>query len=170
MEAYYLSFKEKRAITKEAHFNVDSFKTNFPNIDKQFQRWDWEIFTEALEPYFPELVREFYASYGAQEHILKHKGRVNMMPCLSSMEIMTSMDIDLKIPAAGSNSPVADRSPPSDLCVWYSSFEGLVAGEVQDGKSPHDEVLPTRDATHHSDPYWVTPVYSYHEARTLPDK
>ncbi|MCD7463352.1 hypothetical protein HAX54_050392, partial [Datura stramonium] len=34
MEAYYYSFKEKRAIREEAIFNVDSFNANFPDIDE----------------------------------------------------------------------------------------------------------------------------------------
>ncbi|MCD7466151.1 hypothetical protein HAX54_002575 [Datura stramonium] len=49
----------------EARFEVDSFKDDFPNIYNQFQIRDWEPFTIPLDPYFPELVREFYASYRA---------------------------------------------------------------------------------------------------------
>ncbi|MCD9560472.1 hypothetical protein HAX54_019156 [Datura stramonium] len=55
MAAYYLSFKEKRAINEEAHFDVDSFKADFPNIDKKFQIRYWEPFIKALGPYFLEL-------------------------------------------------------------------------------------------------------------------
>ncbi|MCE3215199.1 hypothetical protein HAX54_001241 [Datura stramonium] len=37
MEAYYISFKEKRAIIEEAKFNVDSFKADFLDVDQKFQ-------------------------------------------------------------------------------------------------------------------------------------
>ncbi|MCE2055404.1 hypothetical protein HAX54_042529 [Datura stramonium] len=85
METYYLSFKEKRAMTEETIFNVDSFKDDFPDSGKQFEIWDCESFTQPLDPYFPEFVWEFYTFYGARQDLLKYKGRVDLIPCLSSM-------------------------------------------------------------------------------------
>ncbi|MCD7457818.1 hypothetical protein HAX54_036322 [Datura stramonium] len=55
MEAYYLFFKEKRTITEEARFKVDSYKDGLLNIDKRFQIQDWNPFTKTLDPYFSEL-------------------------------------------------------------------------------------------------------------------
>ncbi|MCD7466295.1 hypothetical protein HAX54_002865 [Datura stramonium] len=85
MEAHYLSFPEKQPITEEANFDVDSFKVNFPNLEMQFLLWDWAPFIETPSPYFLELVRELYASYRARQDLLKHKGKVNNIPYLSSM-------------------------------------------------------------------------------------
>ncbi|MCE2055861.1 hypothetical protein HAX54_043575, partial [Datura stramonium] len=73
MEAYYISFKERRPITEEARFNIDYFKADFSNIAEQFQICDWESFTIPLDPYFSELVRESYASYRARKDLLKHR-------------------------------------------------------------------------------------------------
>ncbi|MCD7471516.1 hypothetical protein HAX54_012002 [Datura stramonium] len=70
----------------------------------------------------------------------------------------------------GSNPPVADRSPSDDWCVGYNPSERVAATEVQDSDPPRNEVLPTRDTTHHGDPYWVPPVYSSHEDRNLLQK
>ncbi|MCD9638313.1 hypothetical protein HAX54_022199 [Datura stramonium] len=85
IEAYYVSFKEKRSITIKAQFDINSLKDYFPNIYEQFQIRDWEPFTMPLDAYFPELVREFYASYWAHQDLLKHRERVEMISCLSSM-------------------------------------------------------------------------------------
>ncbi|MCD9642639.1 hypothetical protein HAX54_029527 [Datura stramonium] len=63
MEAYYVSFKEKRSITVEAQFEVQSFKDDFRNIYNQINIWNWGQFTIPIGPCFPELVWEFYASY-----------------------------------------------------------------------------------------------------------
>ncbi|MCD9645922.1 hypothetical protein HAX54_035327 [Datura stramonium] len=76
-----------RSITVEARFEVNSFKDDFSNIYDQFQIRDWKPFTIPLDPYFLVLVREFYASYRARQDILKHKGRVDKITCLSSMLI-----------------------------------------------------------------------------------
>ncbi|MCE0480856.1 hypothetical protein HAX54_038020 [Datura stramonium] len=56
MKNSYVQCKEKRSITVEARFEVNSFKDNFPNIYDQFQIRDWESFPIPLDPYFPELV------------------------------------------------------------------------------------------------------------------
>ncbi|MCE0481204.1 hypothetical protein HAX54_038762 [Datura stramonium] len=87
MKNYYVQFKENQSITVECRFEVDSFKDDFSNIYDQFQIRDWEPFVMPFDPYFPKLVREFYTSYRAQQDILKHKGRVDKMSCLSSVLI-----------------------------------------------------------------------------------
>ncbi|MCD7472290.1 hypothetical protein HAX54_013354, partial [Datura stramonium] len=56
MEAYYLSFKERQAITIEARFDVNSFKADFPDIHNQFHIQNWEPFTMPLDPCFSELM------------------------------------------------------------------------------------------------------------------
>ncbi|MCD9645775.1 hypothetical protein HAX54_034975, partial [Datura stramonium] len=85
MKNYYVQFKEKRSINAEARFEVDSFTDDFLDIYDQFQILNWEPFTMPLDPYIPELVWEFYASYREQQYILKHKDRIDMMPYLSSV-------------------------------------------------------------------------------------
>ncbi|MCD7464929.1 hypothetical protein HAX54_000230 [Datura stramonium] len=65
MEKYYVSFKEKRSIHTKAHFEVESFKNAFPDIYYQIGMRDWGPFTIYVDPYFSELVWEFYASYKA---------------------------------------------------------------------------------------------------------
>ncbi|MCD9560341.1 hypothetical protein HAX54_018961 [Datura stramonium] len=72
---------------RESRFEFDYFKNDFPDIYDLFQMHDWDPFTMPLDPCFLELVQEFYASYRAQQDILKHKGRVDKMPYLSSMLI-----------------------------------------------------------------------------------
>ncbi|MCD7459246.1 hypothetical protein HAX54_040426 [Datura stramonium] len=44
------------------------------------------------------------------------------------------------------------------------------AQEIHENEPPRDEVLPTMDASHHGDPYWVPPIFSYHEAKIFLDK
>ncbi|MCD9642566.1 hypothetical protein HAX54_029439, partial [Datura stramonium] len=65
MEAYYMSFKEKRSITTEAQLEVESFKDDFPNIYNQIDIRDWGPFTITIGPYYTMLVLEFYSSYRA---------------------------------------------------------------------------------------------------------
>ncbi|MCD7470972.1 hypothetical protein HAX54_011227, partial [Datura stramonium] len=58
---------------------IDSFKVDIPDIYDQFQIRDLEPLTMPLEPYFPELVQEFYASYGEQKDMLNHSGRADLV-------------------------------------------------------------------------------------------
>ncbi|MCE3215090.1 hypothetical protein HAX54_000791 [Datura stramonium] len=217
--------QKKRAITEEARFDVDSFKTDFPNIDKKYQIRDWEPFAEPFDPYIPEMatcplflpldkmrrlegiidlatkrakdaptfkkckltsglstppltemlevttvspVADRPAIKMAMKPVVDKLGslcaRVDMLEeeVASMREEMDRqkkmnlpMDIDLNILVVGCDSPVADRSPPDDLCVGYSPSKDLVAGEVQDCKPPRDEVLPTKGVIHHGDSYWI---------------
>ncbi|MCD9559717.1 hypothetical protein HAX54_017889 [Datura stramonium] len=75
MGKYYVAFKEKRSIHAEAQFEVDSFKNAFPNIYDQIGMRNWDPFTIPVDPYFLELVWEFYASYRSRQQLIKHKGR-----------------------------------------------------------------------------------------------
>ncbi|MCD7470521.1 hypothetical protein HAX54_010449, partial [Datura stramonium] len=43
------------------------------------------IFTIPVDPYFPELVWEFYASYRAQQQLMKLEDRTEAFPCLTSV-------------------------------------------------------------------------------------
>ncbi|MCE3049814.1 hypothetical protein HAX54_045841 [Datura stramonium] len=85
MEAYYFSFKEKRSITAEAQFEVESFKDDFPNIYNHIDIQNCGPFTIPVGSYFPELVWEFCTSYRVWQSTLKKKGRVDTMPCLQSV-------------------------------------------------------------------------------------
>ncbi|MCD7467312.1 hypothetical protein HAX54_004659 [Datura stramonium] len=58
-------------------------------------------------------------------------------------EILLPMDFDLNIPPAGQDPPMVDSNPRM-TSAW--------------------------EASHLEDPYRVAPIYSYHEARTLPDR
>ncbi|MCE0482111.1 hypothetical protein HAX54_040513 [Datura stramonium] len=46
---------------------------------------DWGPFTIPVDPYFPELLWEFYASYRSRQHYLQHKGSSTTWPCLTSV-------------------------------------------------------------------------------------
>ncbi|MCD7467731.1 hypothetical protein HAX54_005343 [Datura stramonium] len=94
MEEYYVSFKEKSSIYTETQFEVDSFKNDFLYIYYQIDMRDWGPFTILVDPYFPELVWEFYASYRARLSILRHKGRVDTMPYLPSM-LVHGQEVDI---------------------------------------------------------------------------
>ncbi|MCE3214836.1 hypothetical protein HAX54_053466, partial [Datura stramonium] len=85
IEEYYSAFKEKRIIHVEAQFDVESFKTPCPDIYYQIGTRDWSPFTIPVDPFFLELVLEFYASYRARQQLLKHKGRTEAFPCLTSV-------------------------------------------------------------------------------------
>ncbi|MCD9641817.1 hypothetical protein HAX54_028262 [Datura stramonium] len=63
MEEYYVSFKEKRSIHAETQFEVKSFRNDFPDIYYQIDMRNWGPSTIPVDPYFSELVWEFYASY-----------------------------------------------------------------------------------------------------------
>ncbi|MCD7465483.1 hypothetical protein HAX54_001405, partial [Datura stramonium] len=67
MGQHYVSFKEKRSIHAEAEVEVESFKTTFPNIYYQIGMRYWGPFTILVDPYFPELVWDFYATYRARK-------------------------------------------------------------------------------------------------------
>ncbi|MCE2055769.1 hypothetical protein HAX54_043361 [Datura stramonium] len=86
LEEYYVAFKEKRSIHAEVQFEVESFKNAFPDICDQIGMRDWGPFTIPVDPYFPELVWEFYASYKARQWLLKHKDRTETLPCLPSAD------------------------------------------------------------------------------------
>ncbi|MCD7452453.1 hypothetical protein HAX54_016627 [Datura stramonium] len=77
--------EEKRSIHAKAQFEVDSFKNSFPDINDQIGMCDWGPYTILVDPYFSELVWEFYASYKARKQLLKHKGRIDTLPCLPSI-------------------------------------------------------------------------------------
>ncbi|MCD9644953.1 hypothetical protein HAX54_033499 [Datura stramonium] len=85
MEEYYLAFKKSRVIHAEAQFDVNSFRIAFPDIYQQIGLRDWGPFTIPVDPYFLELVWEFYASYRARQHCLQHKGSSTTWPCLTSV-------------------------------------------------------------------------------------
>ncbi|MCE3216541.1 hypothetical protein HAX54_006841 [Datura stramonium] len=91
MEEYYISFKEKHIIHAEAQFDAKYFKTACPNISYKIGMRDWGPFTIPVDPYFPELVWEFYASYRERQQLLKHKGRTEAFPCLTSSAIKKAL-------------------------------------------------------------------------------
>ncbi|MCD9637579.1 hypothetical protein HAX54_020948 [Datura stramonium] len=84
MEEYYSAFKEKLIIHTEAQFDAEYFNTACPDIYYQIGMHDWGPFTIPIDLYFPKLVWEFYASYRERLQLLKHKGRTEAFPCLTS--------------------------------------------------------------------------------------
>ncbi|MCD7464627.1 hypothetical protein HAX54_053146 [Datura stramonium] len=52
----------------------------------------------------------------------------------------------------------------------YNSIENAPTAKFQDSEPPRVEVPPSTDADHLDNPYRVFTIYSYHEARTLPDR
>ncbi|MCD7469561.1 hypothetical protein HAX54_008673 [Datura stramonium] len=81
MEAYYLSFKEKRSITVEAQFELESYKDDFPNIYNQIGIRDWGPFIIPIGSYFPELVGVLRLLHGATKYLeSKRTSRQNAMP------------------------------------------------------------------------------------------
>ncbi|MCE2056142.1 hypothetical protein HAX54_044116, partial [Datura stramonium] len=75
MKTCYVNLEEKWSINAEALFEVGSLNDNFPDIYDQFQIRDWEPFTMPLDPYFPELVRKFDASYRANYPLFRPMDR-----------------------------------------------------------------------------------------------
>ncbi|MCD7464416.1 hypothetical protein HAX54_052701 [Datura stramonium] len=74
MEVHYITFKETRSIIVEAQFEVESFKEDFLGIYNQIGTRDLGPFTVLVDPYFPELVWEFYASYKGETKHLQEQG------------------------------------------------------------------------------------------------
>ncbi|MCD9558997.1 hypothetical protein HAX54_016711, partial [Datura stramonium] len=85
MEEFYITFKEKKGIPVEAQFDAESFKATCPDIYHQIRMRDWGPFTIPIDPYFPELVWEFYASFRARKQLMKHKDRTETFPRLTSV-------------------------------------------------------------------------------------
>ncbi|MCE3049296.1 hypothetical protein HAX54_044559 [Datura stramonium] len=83
MEEYYTAFKEKSFNHEESQFDVESFKSACPGIYYQIGTRDWGPFTIPVDPYFLELVWEFYTSYRARKRLLKHKGLTKTLSCLT---------------------------------------------------------------------------------------
>ncbi|MCD7457698.1 hypothetical protein HAX54_035905 [Datura stramonium] len=97
MEEYYVSFKEKRSIYAKAQFEVESLKSAFPDISNLIGMRDWGPYTIHVDPYFLELVWEFYVSYKAQQRLLKHKGCTDTLSCLPSVWNTTEVPIEVSI-------------------------------------------------------------------------
>ncbi|MCD9640258.1 hypothetical protein HAX54_025459, partial [Datura stramonium] len=85
VEDYYISFKENPFIHAEAQFDVESFKNACPDIYYQIGMCDLGLFTILVDPYLPELVWEYYASYRARQLLLNHKGCTEILPCPTSV-------------------------------------------------------------------------------------
>ncbi|MCD7469761.1 hypothetical protein HAX54_009004 [Datura stramonium] len=79
-----------------------------PALRGQIDIRDWGPFTIPADPYFHELVWEFYASYRARKSILKHKGRVDAMPFLPSV-LVQGQEVNITLEATNSicwNEPI----------------------------------------------------------------
>ncbi|MCD7473170.1 hypothetical protein HAX54_014823 [Datura stramonium] len=85
MDDFYIAFKEKCVIHAEARFDVDSFKTAYPDIYHQIGMRDWGSFTLPVDLYLPEIVWEFDASYRARQKLMKQRGSTVVGSCLTSM-------------------------------------------------------------------------------------
>ncbi|MCE3050841.1 hypothetical protein HAX54_048280 [Datura stramonium] len=85
MEEFYIAFKEKHVIHAEAQFDAESFKTAYPDIYHQIGMRDWGPFTLPVDPYLPELVWEFYASYRERKQLMKRRGSTKAGSCLTSV-------------------------------------------------------------------------------------
>ncbi|MCE0482532.1 hypothetical protein HAX54_041361 [Datura stramonium] len=85
MEDFHRTFKEKCIIHAKAQFDVESLKTVCPNIYHQIAMRDWGPFTIPVDPYFSEILWEFYASYRARQQLLKLEDRTEAFPRLTSV-------------------------------------------------------------------------------------
>ncbi|MCD7462783.1 hypothetical protein HAX54_049357 [Datura stramonium] len=85
MEEVYIAFKEKCVIHAEAQFDEESFKTACPDIYHHISTCNWGPFTIPVDPYLPELVWEFYASYRSRQQLLKRRGSTEAFSCLTSI-------------------------------------------------------------------------------------
>ncbi|MCD9644128.1 hypothetical protein HAX54_032112 [Datura stramonium] len=56
-----------------------------PRIYHQIGMRDWGPFTIPIDPYFPKLVWEFYASYRTRQQLKKQEGHTKVFPCLTSV-------------------------------------------------------------------------------------
>ncbi|MCD7469847.1 hypothetical protein HAX54_009157, partial [Datura stramonium] len=81
MKEHHLSCVDK-PMTRKKCFNLERLRDDFPNINAQFNKRHWHMFTEPLPNYFPKLVPEFYTSYQTRQDAMKHKGKVDDFPCL----------------------------------------------------------------------------------------
>ncbi|MCE0481886.1 hypothetical protein HAX54_040066 [Datura stramonium] len=72
-----------------AILNQHRRRTTQSSIYQRYLSIDWVAwlgpFTIPVDPYFPELVWESYASYRARQHCLRHKGNFATWPCLTSV-------------------------------------------------------------------------------------
>ncbi|MCE3050375.1 hypothetical protein HAX54_047075, partial [Datura stramonium] len=85
VEDFYGTFKEKCVIHTEAEFDVESFKTICLDIYQQIGMRDWGPFTIPVDPYFLELVWEFYASDREWQQLMKREDRTEAFPHLTSV-------------------------------------------------------------------------------------
>ncbi|MCD9560773.1 hypothetical protein HAX54_019564 [Datura stramonium] len=75
---------------------------------------DWGPFTIPVDPYFPELVWEFYASYRERKQLLKHTGRTKAFPFLTSTNsvITLATKIDKEAPFMKRAKYTENKTPP----------------------------------------------------------
>ncbi|MCD9643504.1 hypothetical protein HAX54_031070 [Datura stramonium] len=130
MEEYYVAFKEKRSIHDEAQFEVDYLKNSFQDIYDQIGMHDWGPFNIPIDPYFPELVWEFYASHRARQWLLKNKGHTETLPYLqfvwvcgqeADSVITLATQTDKDAPDMKQAKCTKNRNPPSPSASSHTS-------------------------------------------------
>ncbi|MCD9560091.1 hypothetical protein HAX54_018533 [Datura stramonium] len=85
MGDFYITFNEKCVIRAEAQFDEESFQTICPDIYNHIGMRDWGQFTLPVDPYFPELVWELYASYRERKQLMKLEDRTKAFLRLTSV-------------------------------------------------------------------------------------
>ncbi|MCD7461874.1 hypothetical protein HAX54_047316 [Datura stramonium] len=78
-----------------------------------------------------------------------------------------SMQIDLKVPIVVVASPIIDINPPDNWWVGYNLSSCAAVEEIHVSEQSSDGVIQNMDDSHHGDPYWTPPIYTYHKARTI---
>ncbi|MCD9559741.1 hypothetical protein HAX54_017974 [Datura stramonium] len=96
MEEFYMAFKEKHVIHAEAQFDAESFKITCLDIYHQIGTCDCGPFTIPVDPYLPELVWEFYASYRARQQLTKRRGHTEVSMPHIDMGVRTRANLIAK--------------------------------------------------------------------------
>ncbi|MCD7448925.1 hypothetical protein HAX54_047264, partial [Datura stramonium] len=78
-------------------------------------------FTIHVGPYFPELVWEFYASYRVKQSILKNKGQVDTMPCLS-LRVGAGQEVNIT-PESGIIGWLLPKPPLLVMCLYIARYQ-----------------------------------------------
>ncbi|MCE0482122.1 hypothetical protein HAX54_040524 [Datura stramonium] len=88
MEDFYITFKKKCVIHAKSQFDAESFKSACPDIYHRVGMRDWSPFTIPIDPYFSELVWEFYASYRGRQQLMKQEGSTEvLMPSWNTSDV-----------------------------------------------------------------------------------
>ncbi|MCD7446338.1 hypothetical protein HAX54_004326, partial [Datura stramonium] len=107
----------------------------------------------------------------AHDHIAQLVKLAKAIPPMIQYAIKIAMKpVMEKLGSLSARVDVLENESPDDWYVRDSPSGDATTIEMHEDEHPHNEVSYSMDDAHQDDPYWVAPIYSYHQGRTLLDR